>query len=177
MFRLRLSAAEFCLQEPADGERCTIVPPAPLIIATAPHSFMPPALLTISGYCKKDVYESLDNALASGDAERAVCLAAELACTIGEAGVLITYIVSTYARWYHGTDGALASRIGANLDVLAGTNAVMNRTPYDPHKRRAISRAEPSPPSSRSIWIRTPMCTTEARIRTLARAWAWATTS
>jgi hypothetical protein len=90
-------------------------------------------LLTASGYCKKDVYESLDTALATRDVARACCLVAELACTPHEARKVLAHLVSVYATWHVNGNAAVVQRLGAVAAALDG-----RQTFEDPEKRRGL---------------------------------------
>jgi hypothetical protein len=81
--------------------------------------------LSVSGYCLKDLYDSLHASFACRDLERACCLAAELACTPGELGTLLGHLVDVYARWYVCGNLWLAERL---LCLLSTADADAGRS-------------------------------------------------
>ena len=102
---------------------------------------MPPPL-TASGYIKKDVYESVDQAMLTQDLERSCCLVVELACTANEGGALIAFLVDTYARWYVSSNLWTVRRLAQLLASLDNRSpAKMRALPHDPQARRDLCEA------------------------------------
>ena len=72
-------------------------------------------VLTLSGYPKRDAYRAFDAALAERDAERACCLAAELACTPREPRALASHLVDVFAEAYATLDPRAVVRLAGAL--------------------------------------------------------------
>ncbi len=76
-------------------------------------------VLTISGYPKREAYRALDAALAERDAERAVCLAAELAATPKEPRCLASHLADAFAESYVTLDPRALVRMSRAIALLA----------------------------------------------------------
>ena len=69
----------------------------------------------------RDVYLALDDAIAQSSADRACGLAAELACTDGQARPLVSHLVDVFAQRYVSLDGQASDRIARAIGrVCAG---------------------------------------------------------
>jgi len=76
---------------------------------------------TVSGYPIRDAYKALDAAVTARDAEKACCLAAELAATQGEPPALSAHLVDAYASWYASVDVRALERVARALgDFMSG---------------------------------------------------------
>jgi hypothetical protein len=88
------------------------------------HTDYPPMAnkrTTVSGYPIRDAYKALDAAVAARDAEKACCLAAELAATQGEPPALSAHLVDAYASWYASVDVRALERVARALgDFMSG---------------------------------------------------------
>ena len=78
----------------------------------------PPKRTTVSGYPIRDAYKALDAAIEAQDAERACCLAAELAATPGEPPALSAHLVDVYASWYASVDMRALERVAKALGAF-----------------------------------------------------------
>lgn len=84
--------------------------------------------LSRSGYPIRDLYTALTDAIAKRSADRACALAAELACTDGQARQLVSHLANTYAERYVSLDGRASERISGSLSTLGSSDA---RVPGD----------------------------------------------
>ena len=120
------------------------------------------AVLSWSGYCKKDLYESLSMCIASKQLEQCCCLAAELACTPDAVRQLLGFLIDEYASWYACGNLWLVRRLAllfSHMDAAARRKKVEFRRSHDArrslceaiiliasqhrHKRRDAWRQEP----------------------------------
>ena len=97
--------------------------------------------MTVSGYSKKDVYESLSAAFLVHDLERCCCLVAELASTKGEARPVMGFLVDTYARWYACGNLWVVRRLCALFSEMDGGPKKMRQFHLEPDVRRSLCEA------------------------------------
>jgi hypothetical protein len=100
--------------------------------------------LSLSGFCIKDLYESLDASFCSRDLERACCLAVELACTPGEARNLLGFLIDTFAQWHACCNLWLLERLADLLECARDATGHRRSKPgpaWDAEARRALCEA------------------------------------
>lgn len=123
-------------------------------------------LRTTSGFRKRDVYQELEAAIAAGAREHACCLAAELACTPGELGALLSFTVDQYARWYVCSNVWLQQRL---VDLIVDLDAAATAKPAGAAARVRAPQDEAGVAPSPSALARVPAMLAELVLLVMAQ--------